>query len=220
MIAPETQELYFGCTPDIVKDMEPTLKTRVLLYNKEGNMLIQEHNGILMLPGGKVEDIIIPGSEARVSERLHSALAREVWDETTEILPIDDEVEHVCTTYNYEKYYPYYDGNTVEHFVKTYYFKAMVDFALDHTSSPPCAIDKEGDKWREGQVKLTRSELNGKPQETIEINKKHIFRLIDHYNRHYHKRNVAQDARWEFMERELTAVMCRAMGRHSILSTP
>lgn len=86
-------------------------KVRVLLLDKDNNILIANYNGVIMLPGGKLDN----------NETISEAICRELNEELGQIYT-PEELTYFMTLKHYQKDYPKVEDVIVNRLVKTYYF--------------------------------------------------------------------------------------------------
>lgn len=90
---------------------EKSLKVRALLFDENNNVLIANYNGVLMLPGGKVD------KGENVSDALSRELSEELGNDYT-----SDELDYFMTLTHYQKDYPKMEDVIVNRVVKTHYY--------------------------------------------------------------------------------------------------
>lgn len=90
---------------------ETSLKVRALLFDDNNNVLVANYNGVLMLPGGKVDK----------NENISDALSRELSEELGNVYT-NDELDYFMTLIHYQKNYPKMEDVIVNRMVKTYYY--------------------------------------------------------------------------------------------------
>lgn len=86
-------------------------KARIVLRNDNNELVFARFGRVYMLPGGKIE----------MGETPVDAVKRELMEETTINILLDD-TEPFAITYNYLRDYELNDGTLVNRLVKTYYF--------------------------------------------------------------------------------------------------
>lgn len=86
-------------------------KARIVLRNDNDELVFARFGRVYMLPGGKIE----------MGETPVDAVKRELMEETTINILLDD-TEPFAVTYNYLRDYELNDGTLVNRLVKTYYF--------------------------------------------------------------------------------------------------
>lgn len=86
-------------------------KARIVLRNEEDEIVFTRFGRVYMLPGGKIE----------MGETPVDAVKRELLEETTINILLDD-TEPFAIVNNYLRDYELNDGTTVNRLVKTYYF--------------------------------------------------------------------------------------------------
>lgn len=90
---------------------ERSLKVRALLFDENNKVLVANYNGVLMLPGGKVDN----------GENIIDALSRELSEELGNTYT-GDELTYFMTLNFYQKDYPKIEDVMVNRLVRTYYF--------------------------------------------------------------------------------------------------
>ena len=104
------------------KDIDKfTEKSRVLIYNNDGEILLSHYNGIYMLPGGKCEK----------GENSFQALKREIKEELGVSLDVE-KVKYLNTLYQYQANYIKANGDILNRLVKTNVY--IVNLSLDLTN--------------------------------------------------------------------------------------
>ena len=90
---------------------ERSLKVRALLFDENNKVLVANYNGVLMLPGGKVDkgEDILDALCRELSEELGNAYTR-------------DELDFFMTLNFYQKDYPKIEEVVVNRAVKTHYY--------------------------------------------------------------------------------------------------
>ena len=86
-------------------------KARIVLRNDNDELVFARFGRVYMLPGGKIE----------LGETPVDTVKRELMEETTINILLDD-TEPFVVTYNYLRDYELEDGTLVNRLVKTYYF--------------------------------------------------------------------------------------------------
>jgi hypothetical protein len=148
------EKIYFGASPEQLVGKIPVRKSRAVIHDGRGVMLLQEINGLLMLPGGKCKD----------GEGDLNAVMREAREEHGLMFLDDADVEYICEVNNYQDPYTNYRGETIEKFTKTKYYSVLTDLSL------------------RGAVDLTDNEKGGNLQ-TVEIYEDYARAVVEKQRR-------------------------------------
>jgi 8-oxo-dGTP pyrophosphatase MutT (NUDIX family) len=150
-----SEKIYLGAGPEQLADKVPVPKSRAVIHNQDGVMLLEDINGVLLLPGG----------QRKSGEDDRATLWREAKEETGLVLPEDAEPELICKINNYSKYFPHQSGETVEKYTETAYYSVLADLSL------------------RGVVSLTDNEKEGNLQ-TVEVYEDFVRAVIENHNKH------------------------------------
>ena len=103
---------------------EKSLKVRALLFDENNNVLVANYNGVIMLPGGKLD----------TNETISEAICRELNEELGQIYT-PEELTYFMTLKHYQKDYPKVMDNIVNRLVETSYFIGLYkDINIDSQS--------------------------------------------------------------------------------------
>jgi 8-oxo-dGTP pyrophosphatase MutT (NUDIX family) len=149
------EKIYFGASEAELAGKTPVRKSRAVIHDENGVMLLQDIDGILMLPGGKLES----------GENGQAAALREAREEHGLMFLDDAEIEPICTVSNYQNPYLSHRGETIEKYTETEYFSVLTDLSL------------------RGAVDLTDNEKDGNLQ-TIEIYEDYVRKVVEKHGRY------------------------------------
>lgn len=90
---------------------EISLKVRTLLFDENNNVLVANYNGVLMLPGGKID----------IDETIFDAIIRELKEELGQEYK-KEELTYFMSLIHYQKNYPKIEDVIVNRLVQTSYF--------------------------------------------------------------------------------------------------
>jgi 8-oxo-dGTP pyrophosphatase MutT (NUDIX family) len=148
------EKIYFGASEEELVGKTPVRKSRAVIHDENGVMLLQNIGGVLTLPGG--------ARETGDKDDLATAL-REAGEEYGLMALDDAEIEPICTVSNYQNPYLNHRGEEVEKYTETMYFSVLTDLSL------------------RGAVSLTADETDGE-LETIEIYEDYVRAVIEDHS--------------------------------------
>lgn len=121
---------------------EISKKVRVFLIDKNNNILIANYNGVIMLPGGKVDK----------GETIVEALCRELNEELGQVYS-SDELKYFMRLKHYQKNYPKMEDIIINRIVET-------DYYIGTYKEINKSFQQLSDKEKKGNFKLELVSLN------------------------------------------------------------
>jgi len=98
---------------------EIKMKSRAIITNKEGNILIANYGGVYLLPGGSIDENEVP----------NDTIIRELREETGLEF---QQLEPFAKIRYFQNSYPTREGRTINRLVVTYYYIGRANDAIKH----------------------------------------------------------------------------------------